>query len=187
MNGSCQTRRMYGHDYAIPGTYEITMVVARRRPVLGEIIGTTRAGGNLPRLKPSPLGQAVLDNEIPKIHNCYPMVDIWQVCLMPDHLHLIVRIHAPLPRWQGHRRTKWWRETLQQPRCLRHQPQRSAPPSSSPTTTTTSLCTMARGHSFLRKRLRPLPLSQPPGRYCLQHWAYNEYGPGAEPGGVSCC
>jgi len=30
---SCQTRRMYGHDYAVPGTYEVTIVVAGRQPV----------------------------------------------------------------------------------------------------------------------------------------------------------
>ncbi len=98
MNEGCQTRRMYGHDYAVPGTYEVTIVVAGRQPVFGEIVGTTKAGGEKPRLKPSLLGQVVLDNEIPKIHHYYPMVDVWQVCLMPDHLHLIIRINQPLPK-----------------------------------------------------------------------------------------
>ena len=98
MKESCQTRRMFGHNYAVPGTYEITMVVAGRRPVFGKIVGSTKTGGEAPHLNPSTLGQAVLNNEIPKIHHYYPMVDIWQVCLMPDHLHLIVRINAPLPK-----------------------------------------------------------------------------------------
>ena len=53
MNESCQTRRMFGHNYAVPGTYEVTMVVEGRRPVFGEIVGTTKAGGEAPRLKPS--------------------------------------------------------------------------------------------------------------------------------------
>ena len=26
-----QTRRMHGHDYAVPGTYEVTMVVTDRQ------------------------------------------------------------------------------------------------------------------------------------------------------------
>ena len=30
MSEACQTRRMYGHDYAVPGTYEVTIVVAGR-------------------------------------------------------------------------------------------------------------------------------------------------------------
>lgn len=98
MNDSCQTRRMYGHDYAVPGTYEVTMVVAGRRPVFGEIVGTTKENGDKPRLIPSTLGQTVLDNEIPKINQYYPEVAIWQVCLMPDHLHLIVRINQALPQ-----------------------------------------------------------------------------------------
>lgn len=97
MGDSCQTRRMYGHDYAVPGTYEVTIVVADRRPVFGEIVGTTKGDGEKPHLKPSLLGKTVLDSEIPKIHYYYPMVDVWQVCLMPDHLHLIIRISQPLP------------------------------------------------------------------------------------------
>ncbi len=119
MSESCQSRRMYGHDYAVPGTYEVTMVVAGRRPVFGEIVGTTKVGGDKPHLKPSPLGQTVLDAEIPKIHHYYPMVDVWQVCLMPDHLHLIVRISQPLPTgkhlgiiigaFKGGVSRAWWR------------------------------------------------------------------------------
>lgn len=98
MGESCQTRRMFGHNYAVPGTYEVTIVVAGRRPVFGEIIGTSKTVDDKPRLKPSVLGQAVLNNEIPKIHHYYPMVEVWQVCLMPDHLHMIVRINQPLPK-----------------------------------------------------------------------------------------
>ena len=121
MNESCQTRRMFGHDYAIPGTYEVTMVVAGRRPVFGTIVGSTKAGGEAPHLKPSALGQAVLSDEIPKIHHYYPMVDVWQVCLMPDHLHMIVRINEPLPEgkhlgiiigaFKGGVSRAWWRLT----------------------------------------------------------------------------
>ena len=119
MKESCQTRRMYGHDYAERGTYEVTIVVADRRPVFGEIVGSTKVGGETPHLKPSVLGQTVLDAEIPKIHHYYPMVDVWQVCLMPDHLHMIVRINRPLPEgkhlgiiigaFKGGVSRAWWR------------------------------------------------------------------------------
>ena len=110
---------MYGHDYAARGTYEVTIVVADRLPVFGEIVGSTKVGGETPHLKPSVLGQTVLDVEIPKIHHRYPMVDIWQVCLMPDHLHMIVRINRPLPEgkhlgiiigaFKGGASRAWWR------------------------------------------------------------------------------
>ena len=119
MKESRQTRRMYGHNYADVGTYEVTMVVAGRRPVFGEIVGTTRAGGEAPHIKPSPLGLALLNEELPKIHRYYPMVDIWQTCLMPDHLHLIVRINSALPTgkhlgtvigaFKGGVSRAWWR------------------------------------------------------------------------------
>ena len=121
MEESCQTRRMFGHDYAIQGTYEVTMAVVGRQPVFGEIVGTTKAGGEAPHLKPSALGQAVISDEIPKIHHYYPMVAVWQVCLMPDHLHMIVRINAPLPpgkhlgiiigAFKGGISRAWWRLT----------------------------------------------------------------------------
>lgn len=121
MKESCQTRRMFGHDYAIPGTYEVTMVVAGRLPVFGEVVGSTKTGGETPHLKPSPLGLEVLNNEIPKIRHYYPMVAVWQVCLMPDHLHLIVRINAPFPEgkhlgiiigaFKGGVSRAWWRLT----------------------------------------------------------------------------
>jgi len=117
----CQTRRMFGHNYAIPGTYEVTIVVANRQPVFGEITGTTKVGGEAPHLKPSALGQAVLDNEISKIHHYYPEVDIWQVCLMPDHIHLIIHINQPLPEgkhlgiiigaFKGGVSRAWWQLT----------------------------------------------------------------------------
>ena len=97
MGKDCHTRRMHGHDYAISGTYEVTIVVADRLPVFGKIVGTTKTSGDNPRLEPSPLGRLVLESEIHKIHHYYPMVDVWQLCLMPDHLHMIVRINKPLP------------------------------------------------------------------------------------------
>ena len=112
---------MFGHDYAVPGTYEVTMVVTERRPVFGEVVGTTRGDGERPHLKPSALGQAVLDTEVPKIRQHYPMVDVWQVCLMPDHLHMIVRINQPLPQgkhlgiiigaFKGGISRAWWQST----------------------------------------------------------------------------
>ena len=61
----------------------------------------------------------VLDYEIAKIHHYYPEVDVWQVSLMPDHLHLIVRINRPLPKgkhlgivmgaFKGGVSRTWWR------------------------------------------------------------------------------
>jgi len=116
---------MFGHDYAVPGTYEVTMVVADRRPVFGEIVGTTKGEGERPHLQPSALGRKVLGEEVPKIHQVYPMVDVWQVCLMPDHLHLIVHINQPLPQgkhlgivigaFKGGVSRAWWQSSAALP------------------------------------------------------------------------
>lgn len=45
----------------------------------------------------SPLGEQIIRVEIAKIHQYYPMADVWQVAIMPDHIHLIIRISEPLP------------------------------------------------------------------------------------------
>jgi len=45
----------------------------------------------------SSLGEQVLQAEIPKIHQFYPQAEVWQVAIMPDHLHMIIRISASLP------------------------------------------------------------------------------------------
>ena len=91
------TRRHLTHNYRGVGTYEVTLTVAGRRPVFGRVEGTTRTVGSQPHLVPSALGRKVLEEELPKIHNLFPMVEIWQVCLMPDHIHLIVRVSSELP------------------------------------------------------------------------------------------
>ena len=89
-----QTRRHRSHNYADIGTYEVTVVVNGRRPVFGSVVGTADGGAEL---RPSPLGCLVLEQELPKIHALYPAAEVWQVALMPDHIHLILRISAPLP------------------------------------------------------------------------------------------
>lgn len=75
MNEGCQTRRMYGHNYAVPGTYEVTMVVADRRPVFGEIIGTTKGGGEKPRLKLLYLGRPFSKTRFPR----YTIIIQWSM------------------------------------------------------------------------------------------------------------
>ena len=37
-----------------------------------------------------------MKEEIPKIHKYYPQVEVWKVCIMPDHIHMIVRVKEDL-------------------------------------------------------------------------------------------
>lgn len=107
-----QKRRHKKHRYNDVGTYLVTIVVEGRMPVFGSISGNIKAlpsvgdcpttilpkAGSCPATVLSPLGVKVMNEELPKIHAIYPMVEVWKpICIMPDHIHLIIRINSPLP------------------------------------------------------------------------------------------
>ena len=43
------------------------------------------------------LGKAIYHEEVQKIPYFYKMVEIWKLCIMPDHIHIIVRVKEDLP------------------------------------------------------------------------------------------
>ena len=92
-------RRSPWHDYHGRGTYMLTLVVEGRMPLLGKLWGRVDArpgDGDAPKVMLSELGIAITKEEIPKIHKYYPQVEVWRVCIMPDHIHLIVRVKEDL-------------------------------------------------------------------------------------------
>ena len=92
-------RRSPWHDYHEKGTYMLTLVVEGRMPLLGRLEGRVNArpgDGDAPKVMLSELGTAIVTEEIPKIHRYYPQVEVWKVCIMPDHVHLIVRVKENL-------------------------------------------------------------------------------------------
>ena len=92
-------RRSSWHDYHGKGTYMLTLVVEGRMPLLGKLVGRVNArpgDGDGPKVMLSELGAAIVKEEIPKIHKYYPQVEVWKVCIMPDHVHLIVRVKEDL-------------------------------------------------------------------------------------------
>lgn len=94
------TRRHRTHNYNAIGTYLITLTVEDRHPVFGYVDGNLSAPkgtANYAHLVPTELATRIRNQELPKIHNYYPMVKIWKAVLMPDHIHMIVRVEAPLP------------------------------------------------------------------------------------------
>lgn len=77
----------------------LTLVVEGCMPLLGKLWGRVDArpgDGDAPKVMLSELGIAIAKEEIPKIHKYYPQVEIWRVCIMPDHMHLIVRVKEDL-------------------------------------------------------------------------------------------
>lgn len=95
-----QHRRAQWGDYNGIGLYMVTLCVEGRSAVFGRLEGdirATRGTKAFPHLVPTKLGRVVLEEEIPKIHGIFPQVEVWQVALMPDHIHLLLYIREPLP------------------------------------------------------------------------------------------
>lgn len=77
----------------------LTLVVEGRMPLLGRLEGRVDArpgDGDAPKVMLSKLGTAIVTEEIPKINRYYPQVEVWKVCIMPDHIHMIVRVKEDL-------------------------------------------------------------------------------------------
>ena len=93
-------RRAPWHDYNRPGIYMVTLVVDGRQRLFGTLAGRTRAArgsAEAPHVELSALGRCVLNEEVRKISEHYPMVEVCRAVVMPDHLHLLLRVHQPLP------------------------------------------------------------------------------------------
>lgn len=88
------TRRSPWHNYHDKGTYMLTFVVEGRTPLLGRLMEIN----GVPYVEPSELGTTIINEEVQKINHYYPMVEVWKVCLMPDHIHMIVRVKEALPK-----------------------------------------------------------------------------------------
>ena len=93
-------RRSPWHNYQKKGIYMLTLVVAGRMPLFGELKGNAEASlgsTDAPRVEYSELGNTILTGEIGKINHFYPQVEVWKACIMPDHIHMIVRVKEDLP------------------------------------------------------------------------------------------
>ena len=90
-------RRTSWHDYSRKGTYMLTLVVRERMALLGTLKGCLE-GEVTPYVEYSALGRAIVQEEQKKINRYYPQVEVWKLCVMPDHLHMIVRVKEDLPK-----------------------------------------------------------------------------------------
>ena len=92
-------RRDDHHDYTERRMYMITMEVEGRRPLFGRLVGSPfaeRGSNNEPRIELTELGKAV-QSEWMGIHSYYPQIEVKAVQMMPDHMHGILFVTAPLP------------------------------------------------------------------------------------------
>lgn len=88
-------RRKSWHDYRLKGTYMLTLVVEGRKPILGKLLMPTKDEGA--RVELTELGKTIFYEEALKIPQFYKMVEVWKLCIMPDHIHMVVRVKEDMP------------------------------------------------------------------------------------------
>ena len=116
-------RRKPWHNYHRKGTYMITVVVNERHPILGTLVSVPcgEAQGMVSaKIELTALGIAIRDEEVRKISIIYKMVEVWKVCIMPDHIHMILRVKEDMPEgkhlgsviagFKGGCSRAWWKQ-----------------------------------------------------------------------------
>ena len=92
-------------NYRWPGTYHITIsVLERQQQPLGRIVGdVSKPDGDplAPKVHLSEIGKMVEHELLHSIHAHYPMIDIEDYVVMPDHLHFIVMVHRDIVSSHG--------------------------------------------------------------------------------------
>ena len=81
-------------DYKDPSILMITLVTTNRQPLLGILKGET--------IERTKLGQAIAEeiNRIPT-YNGAESIEIYSYVIMPDHVHILLRVHDRLPKHIG--------------------------------------------------------------------------------------
>ncbi len=72
------------------GVYHVTLTVPSREPLFGTLVILEGNPSNA-RIERTALGNAVVD-ELYVMCRHYPAIRILQFCLMPDHLHAVIRV-----------------------------------------------------------------------------------------------
>ena len=94
MNNNPHLRRAPWMDYKDPSILMITLVTTNRQPILGMLKGET--------IERTKLGQAIAEeiNRIPT-YNGAESIEIYSYVIMPDHVHILLRVHDRLPKHIG--------------------------------------------------------------------------------------
>ncbi len=108
--------RLTGYDYSQPGCYFITICTAGRQPILRRGASVRRIGNSAS----SKCGE-ITERAIQSIPNHYPYVFVEKYVVMPNHIHLMLRIEgtgrtlcAPTPVGAVPRIIKAMKETVTQ-------------------------------------------------------------------------
>ena len=93
-------RRMATHNYALPGTYHITLHVADGMGLpLGQIQGSLEQpdeSPNAPHVAMTPVGNMVREELLTSITMHHAMIRVDTFVIMPEHLHVLLQVTAPI-------------------------------------------------------------------------------------------
>ena len=85
--------RLEDYDYSTPGAYFITICTANREPIFWSSVGADIIRPqNIPLSTPG----MIVQQGILQIPTHYENVGVDKYCIMPDHIHLILRIEASI-------------------------------------------------------------------------------------------
>ena len=89
------------------GIYHVTLTVTSREPLLGRLVIPDNDPARA-YVEATELGRLLLDSQrsVPLFH---PEIQILQYCLMPDHLHSIWYVRAPMPQSIRYVAQGFWR------------------------------------------------------------------------------
>ncbi|MBO5585789.1 MAG: hypothetical protein J5924_05380 [Bacteroidaceae bacterium] len=90
-------KRCQKKDYRLPGAYHITINVAERQwHPLGRVVGNLDkpdGDANAPRVELTSIGKMVEEELTKSITTHYPMIEVQDYVVMPEHLHFILVVH----------------------------------------------------------------------------------------------
>ncbi|MDO4737027.1 MAG: hypothetical protein Q4A50_00230 [Bacteroidales bacterium] len=93
----CMGRRCQKKNYRMPGTYHITINVAERQwQPFGQVVGNLDkpdGDADAPRVELTNIGKMVEEELTKSITAHYPMTEILDHVVMPEHLHFIAVVH----------------------------------------------------------------------------------------------
>ena len=98
-------RRSQAHDYDRCGYYHITMSVAKglRQP-LGKVVGQLDkpdGDSDAPHVELTPIGRMVEEELCGSIRRVYPMLEVQDYVVMPEHLHFLLVAHRDVVSRSG--------------------------------------------------------------------------------------
>lgn len=88
------TRRCHGHDYRAPFIYHIILSKAEECDNFGSVKGDAKITPGLPGcayVERSPLGD-IIQKALKELPKEFPIIQMYQYCVMPDHVHILLRV-----------------------------------------------------------------------------------------------